>query len=136
MKRIYFSIMMLAIMVAALSFTACGGDDDDEINGNVSIVGVWECESAQYGEWDDMLEANTKVGDLFIVNSDYTYKIVGHGGDSGTWSQNGKSFTMKPNGTYSVPVTYQISELTPTTLTLSLTSDIFAVKVSFRKAQE
>ena len=47
MKRIYFSIMMLAMMVAALSFTACGGDDDDEINGNVSIVGVWECESAE-----------------------------------------------------------------------------------------
>ena len=29
MKKLYSTIMMLAMMVAALSFTACGGDDDD-----------------------------------------------------------------------------------------------------------
>ena len=33
MKKIYLSMMMLAMMVAALGFTACGGDDEDEIGG-------------------------------------------------------------------------------------------------------
>ena len=45
MKKLYSIMMMLAMMVAALSFTACGSDDDEVDNGNVeaSIVGVWEC---------------------------------------------------------------------------------------------
>lgn len=34
MKKIYSTITMLAIMVAALSLTACGGSDDDEIGGD------------------------------------------------------------------------------------------------------
>ena len=33
MKKIYLSMMTLAMMVAALGFTACGGDDEDEIGG-------------------------------------------------------------------------------------------------------
>ena len=31
MKKLYSTIMMLAMMVAALGLTACGGDDEDEI---------------------------------------------------------------------------------------------------------
>ena len=34
MKKLYSSIMMLAMMVAALGLTACGGDDEDEIGGD------------------------------------------------------------------------------------------------------
>ncbi|MBQ2950158.1 MAG: hypothetical protein IJE12_03800 [Prevotella sp.] len=34
MKKLYSTIMMLAMMVAALSLTACGGSDDDEIGGD------------------------------------------------------------------------------------------------------
>ena len=33
MKKLYSTIMMLAMMVAALSFTACGGDDGGDGNG-------------------------------------------------------------------------------------------------------
>ena len=33
MKKLYSTITMLAMMVAALSLTACGGSDDDEIGG-------------------------------------------------------------------------------------------------------
>ena len=33
MKKLYSTIMMLALMVAALSFTACGGGDDEESGG-------------------------------------------------------------------------------------------------------
>ena len=33
MKKIYLSMMMLAMMVAALGFTACRGDHEGEIGG-------------------------------------------------------------------------------------------------------
>ena len=35
-KYLCLTVMMLAMMVAALSFTACGGSDDDEIDGGGS----------------------------------------------------------------------------------------------------
>ena len=43
MKKLYSTVMMLAMMVAALSFTACGGDDEVDNGGDASIVGMWEC---------------------------------------------------------------------------------------------
>ena len=135
MKRIYFSIMMLAMMVAALSFTSCGGGDDDETDGSASIVGVWECISSDYGEWEDYLDGNTEVGDLLQINSNGTYSIIGNGNDSGTWKQNGKSLSLKSNDSYSVQVTYTITQLTPTNLSLSLTENVLSVKVSFRRAK-
>ena len=47
MKKIYSTILLLAMMVAALSLTACGGDDD-EIGGNSSfMVGTWSVTSGQ-----------------------------------------------------------------------------------------
>ena len=40
MKKVYSTVMMLAMMVAALSFTACGGDDDgDDIDNGGSGSG-------------------------------------------------------------------------------------------------
>ena len=33
MKKLYSTIVMLAMMVAALSLTACSSSDDDEANG-------------------------------------------------------------------------------------------------------
>ena len=38
MKKIYLSMMTLAMMVAALSFTACGGDDDETIRVSNKIM--------------------------------------------------------------------------------------------------
>ena len=45
MKKIYSLMMMLAMMAAALGFTACGSssDSDDEGGGDTSmLVGTWE----------------------------------------------------------------------------------------------
>lgn len=39
MKKIYLTVMTLAMMVAALGVTACGGDDDDIDNGGEKIDG-------------------------------------------------------------------------------------------------
>ena len=35
MKKYYSVLVMLAIMVAVLSFTACGGDDEEEDGGSI-----------------------------------------------------------------------------------------------------
>ena len=43
MKKIYSMMMMLAMMVAALNFTACGSDDDNENEGGSSaLIGKWD----------------------------------------------------------------------------------------------
>ena len=80
MKKFYSTIMMLAMMVAALSFTACGGDDDDEIEGEASIVGVWKCVSADYGEWEAYLKEETQLlrKMRFLVNAKYYIETKVH----------------------------------------------------------
>ena len=42
MKKLHSILMMLAIMVTALGFTACSDDDDDKGKVEASIVGKWE----------------------------------------------------------------------------------------------
>ena len=34
--------MLLAMMVTAITFTACGDDDDDNREGNSALVGTWD----------------------------------------------------------------------------------------------
>ena len=61
MKKLYSTILVLATMVAALSFTACGGDNDDEIdtggeNSSV-LVGTWDAVSSRYYDnkgWEEI----------------------------------------------------------------------------------
>jgi hypothetical protein len=51
MKKLYSTIMMLAMMVAALSLTACGCSDDEDDGGNgnsSSLVGTWDIVRAVY----------------------------------------------------------------------------------------
>ena len=137
MKKLYSTIMLLAMMVAALSLTACGDDDDegDEIDDKTSIIGVWECVSTDYGEWGDYLEDETKVGDLIYFNADGTYKEVGHNNDSGRWSLNGNKLNMRSNDSYSVPATYTVLQLTANQLSIVLSEEYVKFKLSFRKKQ-
>lgn len=70
MKQFYSTIVMIALMVASLSFTACGGDDDkvDDSQNNMSkLSGTWKFSeiNAQYGSsissgWTPI------VGDLIL----------------------------------------------------------------------
>lgn len=125
MKKIYSTIMMLAMMVTALSFTACGGDDDEDTP-EVSICGTWKCVSANYGEWDN--DDGTQVGDIFYINEDHTYEFVGNNDESGTWSLNGNKFTCT---SYGVSLTATINKLTASTL--SYTVDGFGISYSFSR---
>ena len=96
MKKVYSTITMLSMMVAALSFTACGGDDDDVDNGggDVSIVGVWEC---TYFDFDSdypgiNADSNMQIGHRIRFKSDGMYEKNYRNGekDTGTGCMNRK----------------------------------------------
>ena len=132
MKKLYSTIMLLAMMVTALCLTAC--DDDDE-KSESKLIGVWECVSTDYGEWGNYLEDETKVGDLIYFNADGTYKEVGHNNDSGRWSLSGNKLNMRSNDSYSVPATYTVTQLTTNQLSIVLSEEYVTFKLSFRKKQ-
>lgn len=63
MKKLYSTIMMLAMMVAALSLTACGGDDEEENGINIKqdydILQVNGVDYACYGYRCDITYSST-----------------------------------------------------------------------------
>ena len=78
MKKVYSIIMMLAMVVAALSFTACSSDDDKELgNGSNSggklLVGKW----IPYTWDDDDYSFLEDVGWLQL-NSNKTFTIYAY----------------------------------------------------------
>ena len=106
-------MMMIAMMVAALNFTACSSDDDE--TSEVSICGTWKLVS---------VNVNGKVdngGDIWYVNEDHTYRVDENDGttSSGTWSLNDNKLTLT-DGELPIPITYTITELTETRLTFTL----------------
>ena len=105
--------MLAMMMVAALSITSCG--DDDNGGSNSSIVGVWKCTSTDYGELDKYLYDNLKVGDIATFNKDNTYTLRGNINEDGTYVINGNLLSGRSDG---VTVTYSIISLTSTTLIL------------------
>ena len=66
MKRIYSTVLMLAMIIAALSLTACSSSsDDDEGGGNTSsLVGTWkvlgEESYIQFKNGGSFIDANDK----------------------------------------------------------------------------
>ena len=128
--------MMLAMIVAALSFTACGGDDDDDVvNDSASLVGTWICTVADLGEWEPYVRDNTKPGDITRFNSDHTYESEGNNNDRGRWSLSGSKLTVISDySSVQVPTTYTVTELSSTTLSISLSDDVLGmIYFSFRR---
>ena len=121
MKKIYSTILLLAMMVAALSLTACGGDDD-EIGGNSSfLIGTWSVTSAQ--GWGQ--KKKKKKTEYLQIKSNGTYINVqfddGLYITKGNWSATDTELVMKETegdilGTY----TYKILNHTETSMTLEM----------------
>ena len=120
MKKIYSTILLLAMMVAALSLTACGGDDD-EIGGNSSfLIGTWSVTSGQGWGFESDGEA-----EYLQFKSDGTYINVqfddGLYITKGTWRATDTELVMKETegdilGTY----TYKILNHTQTSINLEM----------------
>ena len=79
MKKIYSTLTMLALMVAALSFTACGGDDDEIDNGGLSTP-KYEAESALYTITDSQSDYKsiefTASGNYLITMNYYVFGMT------------------------------------------------------------
>ena len=55
-------LMMLAMMVAALSFTACGGDDENDGGDSSALVGTWDAISSRFYNNDGWEETEDETG--------------------------------------------------------------------------
>lgn len=90
MKKFYSTIMLLAMMVAALGFTACGGDDDEEdeinlkqdydilqINGKSYACYGYRCAATFSSSKDRLLLPCGELSDAQQgeYNYDYMYEI-------------------------------------------------------------
>jgi hypothetical protein len=106
MKKLYSTILVLATMVAALSLTACGGDDEHAI------------EDALQKEWD-ISNSNSAVGavncNVFSVKVDkvegntvyvsYSLKSEYASGEKKFVKLSGAKLTKDGNGNYKVEST-------------------------------
>ena len=138
MKKIYSTVMMLAMMVAALSFTACGGDDDVD-NGKVeaSIVGEWECTYLDFDKDYPGLhaDAHLNIGDRVRFKSDGTYYANYSDGESetGRWSLKGNTLTIAADVEISIPFEYNVTKLTSTELEFNIDLSIMKAYYRFKR---
>lgn len=113
MKK-YLSILV-AVMLAALSFTltSCGDDDDDEPSVNAEIVGTWEnLTSQKYGAYSicQLRQDGTYIeyqGETEYADSEIVY---------GHWSRSGNTLIT---GTEVMTLESTIIKLTDTEMQLS-----------------
>lgn len=124
MKQIYSTIMMLALMVAALSITACSGDDEDNGDDGKSsskIVGTWKGGDVEGWllDFDDMIEFGE--ADYFQFKDDGTFVRIYVEEDEieyGDWKLRNDRLIMhyKDDGT---TITYDVISVNKKTLVLS-----------------
>ena len=121
MKKLYSTIMMLAMMVAALGLTACGDDEEDIIGDSSFLVGTWSVTHAQ--GWG--FESDDDEPEYLQFKSDGTYINVqfddGLYITKGNWSATDTEIIMKEIegdilGTY----TYKILNHTESSITLEM----------------
>ena len=117
MKKLFSTIMLLAMMVAALGLTACG-DEEDEIGGNgnsSSLVGTWDIVRAVYYVEGEEPEYESGNGAYWVFTAN---KLTVHDSED---LMNGKSvdYTYSGNklkvGGYSI---YTVTELTSSKLVI------------------
>ena len=133
MKKFYSTITMFAMMVAALSFTACGSDDDEIDNGgdsNASIVGTWELISFDVVKGSNYLDDGLNTGDRITFKSDGTYYSTD--GDRGIWKLNGNTLTISDDENL-FSIDYQVKKLSSTELRLYVDIEIAAIDYKFKR---
>lgn len=129
MKKLYSTIMMFAMMVAALSLSACGGDDDDNDVSSNGIVGVWEVVSFDF-EGGDNVKSDLKVGDKLYLFENGTYR---DDTSKGKWKLNGNTLTIIDDGEYSIPAVMKIEKLTLSEMVLSIDYGIFSSTIKYKR---
>ena len=122
MKKLYSTIMLLAMMVAALSLTACSSSDDDDI-GYSPLVGTWQGVAGEgWGFYSDeavelvLLHFKNDGTYIDVIENEYGIEI-----GKGTWRIQGHDLirTIEDEGYEDLTWPYEIKELTSDRLVLS-----------------
>ena len=144
MRKVYSTVLMLAMMVAALSLTACGGDDDVD-NGKVdsTIVGEWECTNLDFDKNLSGLyvESRINIGDRVRFQSDGTIYAHFSDGESetGRWSMRGNTLIIDgavrlgDSSSVDVPFEYNVTKLTSTELEFNIDLGILKAFYKFKR---
>ena len=133
-----FGIALLTVLMC-VSFTACGGDDDDVDNGGgeASIVGVWECTYLDLDKDYPGLhaDAHLNIGDRVRFKSDGTYYASYSDGEyeTGRWSLNGNTLTIAADVEISIPFEYNVTKLTSTELEFNIDLGILKAYYKFKR---
>ena len=121
MKKLYSTILLLAMMVAALGFTACGDDDEEDDSGSgysSFLVGTWQVEDedsyADEVEYVQFKSNGTYINVQYDEDGLYITK--------GTWNVSDNELTMKEtDGEWKgTSFTYTILSKGQSKLTLSM----------------
>lgn len=80
--------LLMALMAAAITFSACSSDDDDN-NANSAIVGTWYTEDDGYSEEITF----QKNGTVSSTTASLRYSSIRYR-DGGTYSLNGNKLTI------------------------------------------
>lgn len=109
----------MALLVAAITFSACSSDDDD--NNNSSIVGTWYTEDNGYSDEITF----QKNGTVSAITTSLQYSSLKYR-DSGTYHLNGNKLTIHwtrletwDNGSKVWRITDEYDETIVITITLS-----------------
>lgn len=126
MKQLKYLLSLFLVGVLTLSFASCGGDDDVEESIEASICGKWVCVSADYNGFGN--EDAIKVGDIFYINENHTYRITGGTEENGTWNKEGNKLICTLGG---FSWTYTIFKLTNKELIIVV--DLIGATFSFKR---
>ena len=97
MKRSYSIFALAAFIVTALCFSSCEGvpaqGDGDQ---QVTVVGTWKCESADYGSLPEDAAVMIQQGDRMTLKEDNTYYLDAREvKQKGTWSIDSRKEKLK-----------------------------------------
>ena len=134
----YSIIIMLAMVVATLSFTACGGSEsDDEFDGGGSssaIVGTWKAEDI--GGWVDREMNYVSNGGYVQFKKDGTFIVANvkydkHYGDW-TLSNNTLNLHYTDDAWVGVRLSYDVITLNQQSLTIA----IYGLKINYKRVSD
>ena len=122
MNKIKYLVMAM-MAVVAMTFTACGSDDD-EPGTDYSVVGTWQITELPEGESD------MKVGDIIVITADG--KIYDEIDQLGTWKKGGQC-ALTDSEEYPVPFTAKVLTLTENFMSVDITIFGMTFNMKFKR---
>lgn len=128
----------MLLLATILTFTACGGDDD-EPGVNISksqIVGIWDATSVQFnndGKWLDITNRPDLALSIYFYEDGKYYGAGALGTGSGTYTLSGNTIKTYVNG--SLYATYFVKSLTGDIAELQMTMGNESMLIRAKKSK-